>query len=98
MSFASLVHRLQHAPGFIALIAALLLGTVQLEAVHVHVLDGGIECALHSGGFSVDEAVPVIIDRTPLLTLTVFVSFVAMFFVFAAPRRYSSRAPPVFSK
>ena len=97
MMFAPLLRRLQHAPGFIALIAVLLLGAVQLEAVHAHGLHDGIDCALHAGGFSADEAVPVIIDRTVLFTLTVVISFVALFFVVAAPRRYSSRAPPSFS-
>jgi len=97
MMFATLLRRFQHAPGFIALIAVLLLGAVQLEAVHAHGLDDGIECALHAGGFSVDEAVPVVIDRASLFTLTVVFSFVALLFVVAAPRRYSSRAPPLFS-
>jgi hypothetical protein len=94
MTFAPLLRRLQLAPGFIVLIAVLLLGAVQMEAVHVHVLDDGIECALHAGGFSVDEAVPTVTDRA---ALTAVVSFVAMFFVVAAPRRYCSRAPPLFS-
>jgi hypothetical protein len=98
MTLASLLHRLQHAPGFIALVVVLMLGAVQLEAVHVHAFDAGIECALHSGGCSVDEAVPVVIDRRVSLSLTVFVSFVALFFIVAAPRRYASRAPPAFSQ
>lgn len=97
MMFAPLLHRLKHAPGFIALIAVMLLGAVQLEAVHAHGLQDGIECALHTGGFSVDEAVPVVINWTSLLTLTVIISFVALFFVVATPRHYSSRAPPLFS-
>jgi hypothetical protein len=97
MMFPPLIRRLKHAPGFIALIAVLLLGAVQLEAVHAHGLHDGIECALHTGGFSVDETVPVVIDRTSLFTLTVVFSFVALFFVAAAPRRYSARAPPLFS-
>ena len=97
MTFAPLLRRLQLAPGFIVLIAVLLLGAVQMEAVHVHVLDDGIECSLHAGGFSVDEAVPTVTDRAALLALTAVVSFVAMFFVVAAPRRYCSRAPPLFS-
>lgn len=97
MMFAPLLRRLQHAPGFIALIAVLLLGAVQLEAVHAHGLNDGIECALHAGGFSVDEAVPVVLDRTSHFTLTVVISFVALFFVVEPPRRYSSRAPPLFS-
>jgi hypothetical protein len=97
MMSAPLLHRLKHAPGFIALLAVLLLGAVQLEAVHAHGLNDGIECALHAGGFSVDQAAPVVIDRTSLFTLTVVISFVALFFVVAAPRRYSARAPPLFS-
>ena len=94
---APLLHRLKHAPGFIALLAVLLLGAVQLEAVHAHGLNDGIECALYAGGFSVDQAAPVVIDRTSLFTLTVVISFVALFFVVAAPRHYSARAPPLFS-
>jgi len=97
MMLAPLLRRLEHASGFIVLVAVLLLGAVQLEAVHAHGLDDGIECALHAGGFSVDETVPVVIDRAALFTLTVVFSFVALFFIVAAPRRYSSRAPPLFS-
>ncbi|MEH6559592.1 MAG: hypothetical protein V7708_17485 [Oceanicoccus sp.] len=92
-----LLNRLKHAPGFIALIAVLLLGAVQLEAVHAHGLHDGIECALHTGGFSVDETVPVVIDRMSRLTLAVVISFITLFFVVAVPRRYFSRAPPLFS-
>lgn len=97
MMFAPLLRRFQHAPGFIALIVVLLLGAVQVEAVHVHILDDGVECALHAGGFSVDEAVPVVSDQVALLALAVVVSFVTLLFVVAPPRRYSSRAPPLFS-
>lgn len=97
MTFAPLLCRFQLAPGFITLIAVLLLGAVQLEAVHAHVLDDGIECVLHASGFSADEAVFVLMDWAVLFTLTAVVSFVAIFFVVTAPRRYSSRAPPLFS-
>ena len=97
MNLSSIIRRFQHAPGFIALIAVLLLGAVQLEAVHAHGLDGGIECELHAAGFSVDEALPVVMDWAALFALTAVVSFVATTFVVAVPRRYSSRAPPSFS-
>ncbi|MGK0441151.1 MAG: hypothetical protein ACJA0N_000948 [Pseudohongiellaceae bacterium] len=98
MMFAPLLRRFQHAPRFIVLIAVLLLGAVQLEAVHTHGLHDGIECALHAGGFSVDEAVPVVIDPAALFLLTDVVSIAATFFIVAVPLRYSARAPPLFSQ
>ncbi|MDC3332880.1 hypothetical protein OAV62_01425 [bacterium] len=98
MVLAPLLHRFLHAPGFIALIVVMLLGAVQVEAVHAHDLNEATayQCALHAGGFSVDEAAPVIIDNVLLLSLTTTVS-VATFDVVTPPRRYSSRAPPLFS-